>query len=158
MKAIVLTRGRIATVEDTDFDVVNQFKWHAVRDGKTYYAVRNSPAVNGRRILLYQHSFILGVKGVDHKDGDGLNNLRSNIRPATQQQNIRSHRRKSTNATSKYRGVCWDAGRQKWLTQAYKDAKHIYRGWFDNEEDAARAWDAAVSQHYGEFATLNFPL
>lgn len=156
MKTIPLTQNKVAFVDDEDFDRVNQFKWHAVKDGRTYYAVRNVTWTDGRRRLEYLHGFLLGIKGINHRDGDGLNCRRENLQSATQQQNIWAHRRKSKGATSRFRGVCWDSTKGKWLAQVYNRGR-VFQGAFETEEAAARAYDKAALEHYPQFAILNFP-
>lgn len=158
MKAVILTRGRIATVDDKDFDRVNQFKWHAVKQGRTYYGARTVQLPNGQQENCFLHNFILGVKGVDHCNGDGLENRRQNLRPATQMQNLQGHRRKVSGATSRYRGVSWFTRDEKWAAQIKVNRRAINLGRFAVEEDAARAYDKAAREHFGGFASPNFPL
>lgn len=163
MKAIVLTRGRIATVDDEDFDRVNQFKWHAYKQGDCYYGVRNIKEPSGKRTSCYLHCFILGRVGVDHRNGDGLDCQRRNLRPASSQQNHRASRRKPPGAySSNYRGVSWHSKMGKWQSAIgigrteRRDKHQKFLGYFQSEEDAARAYDAAAKQIFGEFAALNF--
>lgn len=157
MKAIVLTRGRIATVDDEDFDRVNQHKGYARRKGSQYYGARSVILSDGRRIQERLHQFLLGVRGIDHQDGDGLNNRRGNLRRATQTQNMRGSRRKAHGATSQYRGVSWYSPSQKWRAKLKTGGQQIHLGHFDSETDAALAYDAAARLLFGDFASPNFP-
>jgi hypothetical protein len=98
---------------------------------------------------------ILKCEGqVDHISRDGLDNRKCNLRKATHTQNqINSI---SNRGTSKYKGVSWDKSRSKWVGKLGNGPDH-FLGRFDSEEDAARAYDRAVIQKYGEFARPNFP-
>lgn len=156
MKAIVLIRGRIATVDDRDFKRVNQFKWFAHKKGQRYYAARNIRLPNGERETEYLHNFLMGVKGVDHKDGDGLENRRYNLRPASPLQNRRAFRRKASSATSQFRGVSWNSARGKGAAQIKAGPRQTYIGYFTTEEGAARAHDSHAIKLFGEFASIDF--
>ncbi len=92
----------------------------------------------------------------DHIDGDGLNNRRSNLRPASEAQNA-AHARKGKNNTSGFKGVDQNGGRSSWRARILVNGKSLYLGRFSTKEEAARAYDAAALVHFGEFAILNFP-
>jgi AP2 domain len=92
---------------------------------------------------------------VDHKNFDGLDNRRTNLREATAQQSI-AHRRKCKNAASQYIGVSRIRGK-KWRAQVQINGLCVFSEQFDSEEAAARAHDAAAVKYFGEFASLNFP-
>lgn len=166
MKKIPLTRGKYTLVDDQDYEFLNQWKWRVLRaklkdvkDG--WYAHRNTPRPNRKSIAM--HRAVAARMGfpntpeVDHKDHDGLNNQRYNLRPCTVRQN-RWNRRKRSGCTSKYKGVYWHK-RPKigWMARIFCLGKHYYLGMFDSERDAAKAYDVAARSHFGEFAKLNFP-
>lgn len=158
MKEIPLSQGKVALIDDADFELVNQFKWYANRDRRGYYAKRNVPAPHGRQTVQKMHTFIMGQRGIDHRDGDGLNNQRGNLRPATSVQNGRGFRRKAAGSSSSYRGVTWYKPRRKWGAQiGISPGKLLYLGLFTDEVEAAKAYDAAAREHFGEFASPNFP-
>lgn len=92
---------------------------------------------------------------VDHIDMNPVNNHVSNLRWCTNSQNMRNTR-PLANSTSRFKGVCWDKSRSKWRAQIKIDGKHRNLGQFENEEDAARAYDTAARELHGEFARLNF--
>lgn len=94
---------------------------------------------------------------VDHIDGDTSNNRATNLRWCTQKDNSRN-RKKSNNTSSKYKGVYWCAGNNKFRAQICVDYKRIQVGYYENEEDAGRAYDLKALEHFGQFARLNFPL
>ena len=154
MRLILLTQGAHAVVDDVDYDRLSRFKWKLIKDGDRRYAYREDG-----KTLIGMHQDILGVKQgvlIDHRNGDGLNNTRSNLRYATRSQNqANSTRRKSSNASSRYKGVSLDPAR--WIARIKVGRKPIYVGAFLTEEAAARAYDAAAREHFREFAEVNFP-
>lgn len=157
MKEIKLPKGRVALVDDEDYERVNQFRWRATKEFNTLYAVRVIK-VNGRRTTLRMHRFILCLTDrkmqIDHRNGDGLNNQRSNLRSATNQENGRN--RVGVNKTSQFKGVCFDKERNKFLATIKVNYKSIHIGRFPSEIDAARAYDIRAKELFGEFARPNF--
>lgn len=142
---------RTAVVDDEDYELVMAHNWHAFRNHERGWYARTK--IKGARVFL--HNLLLGVKSVDHRDGDGLNNTRVNLRPATARQNSRN-RRPLTGRTSVYKGVYLHRpGWYRALIGLNGRQKHL--GCFRDETDAARAYDAAAKELYGEYARLNFP-
>lgn len=162
MKEIKLTKGFVALVDDRDYAELSRHKWQAQENGRRVYATRNGHRLgdDGKRIRtkVYMHREIMGnaLFHVDHRDGDGLNNQRSNLRLATRTENQGNVKIRSSN-TSGYRGVSWEANARKWRAGIGRNGKRSYIGLFSSAEDAARAYDDAARQYFGEFATLNFP-
>lgn len=157
-REIPLTQGKVALVDDCDFEYLSQFNWFAHKNKFTWYAQRNSPRVNGKRTVIHMHREILQAPNafkVDHRDDDGLNNQRGNIRLCTQGENIRNRRVSVTN-TSGYKGVHWKTQNKKWAATIHIDGKSIHLGYFKSASDAALVYDAAAREHYGEFARLNY--
>jgi hypothetical protein len=113
----------------------------------------------GRIKTMYLHREIMQApKGllVDHKNNDGLDNRRANLRLATHSQNGCNRPRKK-NGSSRFKGVIFLKDRKRWSARLKKNGKHIFLGNFKNEIDAARVYDEAAKQYHGEFACLNFP-
>lgn len=158
MREIQLTQGKVALVDDADFDWLNQWKWTAcqMRSG-LWYAGRNATVSPGKRKFLLMHRVISGVddeREVDHEDGDGLNNRRLNIRVCSQLQNS-YNRKHNRNNSSGFKGVRKARG-NNWRSTIYVNQKQIHLGVFTSREDAARAYDVAALEHFGEFAKLNY--
>lgn len=155
MKEIELTKGKFALVDDCDFDRVSAFKWQAAADGNTYYA---QMVVDGHSIRM--HRFILGVRrgvGIDHKNRNGLDNRRENIRVATQSQNNhnRPAQKRPWKKHSEYKGLTWAYGPSCWQVRIMVDGRRRLIGYFKDEAEAARAYNAAAREMCGEYALLN---
>jgi len=142
---IPLTQGRTAIVDARDFELVRSRVWRLHKSIGTFYAY------SGRVSL---HSLILGRKHVDHRDGNGLNNRRINLRPATKSQNGANSRARH-NLTG-FRGVCRFP--YSWHAQITVHGEHRYLGAYATKEGAARAYDRAAIAAFGEFAVTNAAL
>jgi hypothetical protein len=153
---IPLSRGLVALVDDDDAPLVQAAgSWHATPSGHTFYARRNH-WVGARCISTRMHNLITGLPYVDHENGNGLDNRRANLRPASHGQNMGNKRRYRNNASG-FKGVSWHRVSGRWVAQASIAGKRCHLGLFDNPIDAALAYDAAALEAYGEFARLNFP-
>lgn len=131
---------------------------HTTKTGKAapIYAARGWK-IAGKRHREKMHQLICpNAEEVDHINGNGLDNRRSNLRPSTRMQNARNQGPKSNNKSG-YRGVCWDKARGKWKAEIGKNNKNCFIGRYDTKEDAARAYDKAAKEWGGEFVKLNFP-
>jgi hypothetical protein len=159
MKTIPLTRGLFALVDDEDHEAISAHNWCAVRTRTPgqFYAMRSGP--RPARVKIWMHVVVNGTADgflTDHRDGDGLNNRRSNLRTVTDQQNQRNHTRKRAGCGSPYRGVGWHGLRSKWVAYIRIDGKQRHLGLFDSEIDAAGAYDAAGIARDPEHFTPNF--
>lgn len=148
---IPLSNGLFAIVDSCDFEAVSRFKWQALYDPKsgTWYAKRSD---HGRTIRMHREILNApqGVE-VDHRDGNGLNNSRSNIRLATRSQNL-CNRRKFKNNTSGFKGVTWSSTAKKWASQIYQNGQKYYLGYYADKLDAAAAYESASAVLHGEFS------
>jgi len=149
--------GRVALVDDEDYDLVMQYRWYVyeeIRNGRPHgpYALAWP---NG--VMTRMHVLVMGVRGVDHANRNGLDNRRENLRPATGSQN-QGNRRSVPGSSSRYKGVSWHKQRRKWRASIRPPGgPHRHLGLFADEEDAARVYDAAAREAFGSFACLNFP-
>mgnify|MGYP003649767127 CR=1 FL=1 len=114
----------------------------------------------GRRQMIMSHRMIYYIhhgelpEMLDHVDGDKLNNLIENLRPATKRQNGQN-RKSAIGSSSEYLGVYWKKDVRKWVASINIDGKIKYLGCFHDEEDAALVYNLAAIEHHGEFANLN---
>jgi hypothetical protein len=158
-REIPLTRGLVAIVDAADYDDLSQFKWFVSANDKSGpYAVR-SARTQGRRTKERMHRRLLPTAPiVDHINGNGLDNRRSNLRAVTTAQNMRNRSGLDASNTSGYRGVHWRKDVQKWRAWIRVDYRGWHLGLFDTAEEAAHAFDAAALQLFGDYAGyLNFP-
>lgn len=158
MKIIHLTNGYESMVDDEDFERLTTHKWKAQKGHKTMYAVRNRWG-NKKYIVQAMHRIIMGLSDpklfVDHRDGNGLNNQKYNLRIATKSQN-NANRTAKKGGTSKYLGVCRIKNtNNKFQANIRKDNKKYGLGYFHTEEAAALAYNKAATRLHGEFAKLN---
>ena len=154
MKTIPLTQGKFAIVDDEDFDRLNQHKWYAMRKEHAYYVARKHA---GKKVYIH-HEIIEVPKGMyaDHINGNGLDNRKCNLRACTgTQNNANATMRKG--GTSKYKGVSFNRAKKRWQVQISFNYKRTNLGYFDEEVDAAMAYDAKAVELFGEFAKPNFP-
>jgi hypothetical protein len=151
MKEIKLTQGKVAQVDDEDYDELNQYKWDAIKTRSgIWYARRRTSRTT--RIMMHQQmtSYIES----DHKDGDGLNNQRINVRDCTHQQNCQN-RRKSKSCSSIFKGVSYCQSRNLWAAHLKHNGKGHYLGRFKSEVEAAIRYNLKAIELFGEFARLN---
>lgn len=159
MKQIPLSRGMFATVDDSDFEWLSQWKWYAHKRLNYFYAARNEPVCSKKQKQVSMHRVILNVSDpntiVDHKDGNTLNNCRNNIRICSKSQN-NMNKKLSTNNSSGFKGVCWFKPRKRWAANISINKKHICIGYFKSKEEAAQAYAEAAKKYHGEFANLGY--
>ena len=153
-KIITLTRGKVTQVSDQDYDNLIKDDWYF--DGK--YAARKSPKGGHLRGLIRMHREIMqppvGME-IDHINGDKLDNRRENLRVCSRSQN-QQNKSILPNNTSGYIGVVWCKSKKKWRAESTHKNKHVHIGYFDNAQEAARAYDRKVIELFGPLARTNF--
>ncbi len=153
VRHIPLTRGKFAIVDEEDFERLNRYKWHAICVRGKWYA-RRAP---GGKVIMMHREIMKAPKDklVDHIDGNGLNNRRCNLRFCTQQQNMQN--RRPLLRTSRFKGVSYCKNTEKFHAEITRSRRKTFIGSFDDEIEAAKAYDRKAIELFGEFAYLNFP-
>jgi hypothetical protein len=150
MKTIELTQGLVAIIDDIDFEEVALKKWCAVKNRNVWYAVNGK----GEKKMFMHRLILRAIKGqkVDHRDGNGLNNQRANIRLASASQNG-ANRQVLSKKSSQYLGVY--KVKEKYQAGCRKDGLLHRSQLFKDEKDAAKAYNDLAQQLHGSFAKLN---
>jgi hypothetical protein len=159
---IPLTQGKVTIIDAQDAERVLRYKWHAERrhgpKSRTFYAVTTIRKENGKQTGLSMHRFILQLPPrtphVDHRNGDGLDNRRENLRLATPAQNNRNVKISQLN-TSGFKGVSWRKRDHRWRAQIQFNGHVKHLGHFQIKEEAAAIYDKAARELFGEFARPN---
>jgi hypothetical protein len=152
---------KYSKVDPADYKRLRKYEWFTKKETNSFYTFRNGARKKaGGKSIIYMHKIILEVpKGmvVDHINIDGMDNRSANLRPATRAQNSRNRKKFLKKCSSKYKGVYWHKDSLKWQARIIFEKKTIHLGTFNNEIDAAKAYDEAAKKYHGEFACLNFP-
>jgi len=131
-KEIPLTQGKVALVDDGDFDEVSKYKWCALKSGNTWYAYRNTRSL-GKRSAICMHRAINKTPlnfDTDHKNGNGLDNRKCNLRSVTHRQNLQNQKNRK-GKSSVFPGVCFCDG--KWEAQITTNGSSKFIGYFSSE-------------------------
>ena len=158
-RRIDLGQGEWTLLDEVDYYRFGNLKWSLGGYKKNLYAVSGIKNKDGNFELVRLHRLIMNPPEnlvVDHRNGDGLDNRRENLRLATKSQNL-FNSRKRKNTSSQFIGVSFDKRSGLWVAYIGLCRKKIFLGYFKNEIDAAKAYDAAAKIYHGEFARLNFP-
>lgn len=151
MKEIQLTQGKVALVDDGDFELLNKYKWSAHKGRGAWYATRGVGPIKMHRQIT--HAPIGAV--VDHINGNGLDNRRINLRVCSHSENMRNSALRSDNTTG-YKGVRKRTDRKWYSAEIRVNGLSVNLGRFETAEGAARAYDEAAKKYFGDFARLNF--
>jgi hypothetical protein len=135
-KQIPLTQGQFALVDDEDYKMLNKHKWRALKIGNTYYAARS-------KVVVFMHRQILGLsqgddKITDHRNRNGLDNRRLNLRIVGQLENCHNHGAHPHN-TSGHNGVYWNKAEKNWHARIVANNKQIHLGRYSDIKDAIKA-------------------
>ena len=158
-RRIYLGEGKWVILDQQDYYRLRIFKWIVYGNGTNLYAIRHQLIEPNKTKTVYMHREIMNPPPdlvVDHRNCDGLDNRKQNLRFATHAQNTRN-RRKKKNGSSQFLGVYFNKEKSTWDSQLMHNGKKIWVGRFDNEIDAAKAYDETARKYHGEFARLNFP-
>ena len=157
MKRIPLSQGLEALIDDEDESFLGQYRWFAAKRKRTFYAGTNNDGKwPDQPETILMHRLLLGFPiGVDHVNGNGLDNQRDNLRPTGQSGNLANQR--ATRGSSAYKGVSWMGRLNKWRAYISPRSGQRHLGTFTSEVDAARAYDRAALALWGDFAHTNFP-
>ena len=134
-----------AVIDAADVPLVKDYKW--CQSGNYVQRVRPT------RLTLQE--LLMGQKYVSHIDKDGLNNRRSNLQQCTGSTTQYRRAKTKNKTTSKYKGVCWVKNRKVWMASVCKDYTNHHLGYFDDEVEAAKAYDQKAKELFGELAYLN---
>lgn len=152
MKRIQLTQGKVALVDDEDFEELNKYKWCVRKYRKTFYVCRSDGKICNKRVFLRMHRVIINTSEemqIDHIDGDGMNNQKYNLRICTASQNC-MNRKKRVDNTSGYKGVSKSG--ERWRAIIWVNRKQIHLGYFINKLDAYKEYCEAAEKYHKEFA------
>lgn len=155
MKYITLNRGKRMQVDNEDYPLLSRYKWHVYKNRYRFYA---RTEVSGGHCAL-AHRLIMNPKKrelIDHKDMDGLNNQKCNLRKCTMAQNNQNSSFRRHNKSG-YRGVMWHKRTGAYYCRVRAQKKEHWIGIFDDPIKAAHAYDKKAKEVHGEFAVLNFP-
>jgi hypothetical protein len=150
--------GNIVKFDIEDWDLVHEYQWRVSSDSNNPY-VYSSRHKTINRIHMSMHRLVMGKKEydkcmIDHIDGDGLNNCKSNLRFCTASQN-QANRKLSKNSKTGMKGVIYNKQTKLYVVHICKDRKHYMLGVFEDKIEAARAYDIKALELYGEFARTN---
>ncbi len=152
MKKIFLSDGQVTLVSDEDHIFLAGFNWSLYSGGYARTRIDGKQR-HMHRVIVERMGLDLSKGGVDHIDGNGLNNQRNNLRIATRSQNM-ANCRKNRNNKSGYKGVSWHKARQKWQARIMFTGQAIHLGYFDDPKEASNVYCEAAEYYFEEFANF----
>lgn len=156
---VPLTKGYFTVIDEADREILTVKLQVVIYKTSGPYASKTMMTSNGHKPVKLHRIImervlgrpLLATEQVDHIDGNGLNNCRSNLRLSTKATNAANAKRRSDN-NSGYKGVCWSKPSQRWRAYIRPMGKQIHLGLFDTPEEAHEAYKKAAVELYGEFA------
>ena len=153
MKEIPLTCGKVALVDDEDYEWLIKYVWSYTSNG---YVVDGGRFAHGKGTLMHRAIMKPGkMQVIDHINGNPLDNRKCNLRICIQKQNAQNRVGVKRN-TSGHKGVFWKQDHKKWCACININSKRKYLGYFNNSLDAAIAYDQAALKYFGEYARFNY--
>lgn len=153
MKQIKLSNSdKSALVDDSDFDELNRYRWHLHTSNRCQYA---RARVDGKNVLMHR-LLLRSVRMIDHRDGNGLNNERTNLRIATQVTNQRNRRKLTGKCPHKGVQLSLNQRSVRYRARIKLGGRQVQLGNYSNPIAAAIAYDIAAKREFGEFARTNF--
>jgi hypothetical protein len=153
IKKIPLTQGQHAIIDVEDYNKIAPYNWYAAKQGNYFYAVTNQKQEDGKYKQARMHRIILNPpldKVVDHKNRNGLDNRKVNLRTCTVAENSRNRKLHSGNTTG-HRGIYWNSRLNKWIAQIRKMDKLHHLGVFSQKKDAIKARVKAEERLFKDF-------
>lgn len=150
---IKLTQGKETCIDINDLPEVAQYRWTASKGRQTWYA-RTAVSAGGLQVYRYLHRFLLQATQVDHRDRNGLNNTRRNLRAANHFQNAQNCGKRGHN-TSGFKGVSFHKRSGKWQASIMLCREQKYLGLFKTPAEASLAYDTASLLLHSDFSSLN---
>jgi hypothetical protein len=158
---ILLSRGLFAIVDEEDYERLSKYNWCANVNHRTVYADR-ADFTDGKKATVKMHREILGLKRgdkrvVDHINHNGVDNRKCNLQIITHAENIKNQSPRQEKPDSIYTGVVYRVSEaKKWLARIHVNGRYKKIGYFNNEMDAAKAYDEEAKRIFGYNADLNF--
>ncbi len=153
-----LAAGRVALIDDGDYDLISPYTWHLhlITRGRRRcgpYARGSIRLAGGTWSSVYMHKLITGWPQTDHRNHDGLDNQRANLRPASGGQN-QANMRPRPGGTSRFKGVNWVRHAGKWRASIKVSGRTRHLGYFADEIAAAQAYEMAAVEAWGQYACV----
>ncbi len=160
MRVIPLTQGQVALIDDEDYENIINYPhpWRAEKGRHTFYAASWKQGKTKYSTIRMQNLIVTAPKGklIDHRNRNGLDNRRQNLRIVTQSENLRNHHKRCGYGSSRFNGVSWQKVQKIWTAYTcIGKAQKKYLGCFKDEIAAAIACDKANIQIFKEKAFLN---
>ena len=156
MRQILLTNGEYAIVDDDAPEVVFNLRWHKSTRGYAIFSTSHSH--HGNKVVFRMHRVIMNAPPgteVDHINGNPLDNRRENLRLASHRENAANQVKQRVKRSSRYKGVTYYKRDGNWQAKIHKGGVTHHLGYFNDEVDAARAYNTAARGLFGTFAHVN---